>query len=242
MASHSLLLLLLTAVNAGISGSMHCFSMCGGIGTTLGLNSSKKRYVFSYHLGRIISYTALGLILGNILPILGIHSEITDWQIPLRRFSALIIILIGFVMIFDLKPFNLLEKYINKIWQPLAKKVQNFLPIKYHSDALIIGMIWGLLPCGLIYSTLLLAITSGHSLYSGLIMFVFGITTMPSMLIITLFAHKSRIFLHNKLIKIILGIITIGLGISGLYHSQTHNHNNHQQQTPQEIHNYHHHH
>lgn len=205
-----LLLLSLTAFSAGLAGSAHCIGMCGGIGTTLGLHAQHKRYIFSYHAGRLLSYSALGLIAGNLLSLLGVHRYA---QLPLRHLPNAMVVLTGIFMWFEQPPLRFLERHWARLWQPIGRHIQQFLPIKRHSDALLLGLAWGLLPCGLIYSALMLAISSGNTFSAAWVMCCFGLGTLPAMLSLSVLARYGRLYLQHRWLKRALGIGLIGLGL-----------------------------
>lgn len=186
--------------------------MCGGIGASLGLNAQRKRYIPAYHGGRLLSYTLLGMVLGTVLPLLGIHAQMPRWSAALRWFSAIIIILTGIFMLLPTTPLRRLERYGYKVWQPIAKLTRTFIPVRSHSDGFILGLLWGLLPCGLIYSALGLAISSANPLTAALIMLCFGIATLPSMLSVTLFSAAIIKPLTSDVGKIALALTVITLG------------------------------
>lgn len=208
--------LLFSALATGLAGSAHCLGMCGGIGATLGLNAQRKRYVPSYHFGRLLTYAMLGLFLGAILPLLGVNPSQPDWGIYLRLFTATIIIVIGIQIFFDISMLRKLERYGHFIWRPIASLTQHFLPTRSHTDALILGLLWGLLPCGLIYTALGLAISSANPFTALFIMIIFGIGTLPAMLSVTLFSGTVVKTLTQDSSKKTLGIIVIAMGMWSL--------------------------
>lgn len=186
--------------------------MCGGIGASLGLNASHKRFILAYHGGRLLSYTLLGIVLGIVLPLLGIHAHMPRWSAALRWFSAIIIILTGIFMLLPATPLRRLERYGYKLWQPIAKLTRAFIPVRSHSDGFILGLLWGLLPCGLIYSALGLAISSANPFTAALIMLCFGIGTLPSMLSVTFFSAMVIKPLTSDTGKTTLALTIITLG------------------------------
>lgn len=204
--------LLLTALATGLAGSAHCLSMCGSINATLSLNTQHKRHLPSYHLGRLLSYTLLGSLLGLILPFLGLTLHQPKTAHLIRQLTSLLIIATGLYLLFDLTLIRRLERYGLILWKPLARLTQSLLPIQSHSDALLIGLLWGLLPCGLIYTALALAISSANPLIAALIMLSFGIGTLPAMLSISLFSGIILRTLAHSYGKKTLGLFIIALG------------------------------
>ena len=100
-----------------------------------------------------------------------------------------------------------------KKFEPLGRKL---LPVKSPIQALLYGMIWGWLPCGLVYSALLIALAQGQALQGGLFLFIFGLGTLPSLLGAGLFAGKLLKIAHNPKIRAYVGLLLIILAVIGL--------------------------
>lgn len=197
--------ILISAVLTGIAGSGHCIGMCGGIGTTLGLHAQRLPQILLYHTGRLLSYTVLGIVLGCLLPLLGAKPSLPTIGLWLRYVTSLLIIIIGIQLIISTTPLRILEKYGQTLWRPIAKCVQGLLPVRNLSDAFLLGTLWGLLPCGLIYSALGIAISTANPLSAGTIMLCFGIGTLPAMLGITLFSKQIGQWINFLWVRRILG-------------------------------------
>ena len=198
-----------TAFATGLAGSAHCIGMCGGISVSLGLGSMKKRLLPVYHLGRLASYTTLGLVFGSLLPLIGVRAYNAIWGASLRIAAALIMLAIGLQIIFGVNFLRYLERYGSRLWRPLAGLVQSLLPVQTGSDALLLGFLWGLLPCGLIYSALALAVVSGNPLQAGLAMLAFGVGTLPAMLLLGVFSGTLVQALTRDSSRFMLGAIVI---------------------------------
>lgn len=185
------IVLLAPALAMGFLGSPHCMGMCGGIVTAFGISmknlSPQKRgmLIATYHTGRLMSYMALGLIAtifgetvlapfmtGNALPRIVLGLAIV--------FAALLMLGVPFL--------NRLEKVGLGLWNRLAPIRQKVLPMDSLPKALGAGLLWGLLPCGLVYGALVMAMSvaaAGHEPIMGvLFMLAFGLGTLP-MLIMT---------------------------------------------------------
>ena len=195
-----------TAFATGLAGSAHCIGMCGGISVSLGLGSMKKRLLPVYHLGRLASYTTLGLVFGSLLPLIGVRAYNAIWGASLRIAAALIMLAIGLQIIFGVNFLRYLERYGSRLWRPLAGLVQSLLPVQTGSDALLLGFLWGLLPCGLIYSALALAVVSGNPLQA---MLAFGVGTLPAMLLLGVFSGTLVQALTRDSSRFMLGAIVI---------------------------------
>lgn len=188
--------LLLGAFATGLAGSAHCLGMCGGIGVTLGL--SGKKFLPAYHGGRLLSYSLLGLFLGAVLPASGLQAG-SVWP---RILAAVFMLATAAGLLLDRRPMAFLERPARHLWKPVAALTRHFIPTRTASDALILGLLWGFLPCGLIYSAFALALSSAHPLPAALIMLIFGIGTLPAMLAAGIFGgalapwlKRSRVWL-----------------------------------------------
>lgn len=207
----SLFPLLSSAFFTGLAGSAHCLGMCGGISTTLGLHTQRPSHGFAYHAGRLLSYTLLGALLGMILPLLGIHASMGTWGIWLRRCTSVLIAVIGIQQLANYNLWRHVEQYGQHLWKPLAIAVRSFIPVQSVSDAFILGALWGLLPCGLIYAAVSVAITTANPFTASLVMLCFGLGTLPAMLGVTLAAKQIGAGLNHPLTRRALGIVIIAL-------------------------------
>lgn len=204
--------ILLSAFLLGLLGSGHCLGMCGGLSSALGMNSGARagRYIVSYNLGRIFSYSLAGLIVGSLGFWLSKHLAALD---ILRYLAAVMLILLG---LYVGKWFNGLlyfEKLGHKLWpliQPLSKR---FIPVSSVKDAIIVGMVWGWLPCGLVYSALIWASLESNSVASMLIMLCFGLGTLPAMLATGIFAQGFNNFVRKPWFRHAAGALMTLFGI-----------------------------
>ena len=156
--------LFLAAFSMGLFGSPHCLGMCGGIVTAFGLSmqhvsdSKKNGLILTYHLGRLISYSLLGLIAGFVG--VAIFQSIMSNSAP-RIVLGAVLVLIGLAML-GLPLFNQLEKFGMRFWQSLAPIRKKVFPIDSFGKALFAGLLWGFLPCGLVYGALMMAIAGNN--------------------------------------------------------------------------------
>ncbi|MDO4643870.1 MAG: sulfite exporter TauE/SafE family protein [Cardiobacteriaceae bacterium] len=200
---------LLTAFATGIAGSAHCVTMCGGISVSLGLGSMQKRLLPVYHIGRLISYATLGIVFGSLFPLLGIRPENPNWGVGLRIVTALIMGFVGVQIIFGVNLLRRFERYGARLWKPIALFVQTLLPVRSGSDALLLGFLWGLLPCGLIYSALALAVVSSNPLQALFVMCAFGLGTLPAMLLLGVFSGTLMKALISDGSRMFLGFLVL---------------------------------
>ncbi|MFZ3191671.1 MAG: sulfite exporter TauE/SafE family protein, partial [Moraxellaceae bacterium] len=178
-------LLILAALTAGFFGSPHCLGMCGGIVTAFGLSmreqSATQRVLLitSYHAGRLLSYASLGVLAGWIGTTALSPLADTFWP---RGVLAAVLILLGLSML-GLPLLNRLEVIGQWLWQALSPIRQRMFPLNTLPRALGAGLLWGLLPCGLVYGALLLAVSRASVSMGGLMMLAFGLGTLPMLLL-----------------------------------------------------------
>ena len=193
----------------GLLGSLHCVGMCGPIVMALPLTVGEKSKVifqsFVYHLGRITTYAAMGLIMG----LLGWGVLLTGYQnIFSIVLGATLVLMALFSISIEQKLFSI--QLFQKSFNWVKTKLSKALSIRGTASAFKIGLLNGILPCGLVYVALAGALASGHLLSGGLYMMFFGLGTLPMMLGVMVFGHlnKQRFFRFRKLIPV--GLVLFG--------------------------------
>lgn len=222
---------LTAAFVTGLLGSAHCVGMCGGISGLFAVNAAAKSLMtqapkaLAYNLGRIVSYAVLGVIVA----VLGktMVDSIPKLAAPVRLASGLLIILIGLQLAFNWRILAPLENAGAKLWRAVAPTAKGLLPVESVGKALGLGLIWGLLPCGLVYSVLLLAASTADPVGGSLVMLAFGLGTMPAMVATGLSASKLSQFMSRNrvgagLLIVLIGIATIAMPVMKLSGSQDH--------------------
>lgn len=179
------------AFTVGFFSAIHCFGMCGGIVGALSLSLPspvRERpahllgYVLLYNLGRILVYVVLGLLVGAGGQLLGWEIGDELWRQIAGGLAALTLILVGFYLTDWFPQLRRMDRLGDLLWRRLEPLARAVLPIRSHSGALLAGLIWGWLPCGLVYYALFLALPLGAPWKSGLFMLMFGLGTLPAML------------------------------------------------------------
>lgn len=203
------------AFTLGLLSSMHCIGMCGPISLALPIGKfsyiGKIIAVLIYNFGRILTYSTLGLIIA----LFGKYLAPSYLQQDISKFLGIALILAS--ILFIIKPKLLVQdNYFFKIVKrELAKLFQKrTLPV-----LLLIGILNGLLPCAMVYMAIGTSITMDTKLSSVLFMSVFGIGTLPAMLLIGLGGgvwlngFKSKISKVIPYVAIMYGFILILRGL-----------------------------
>lgn len=192
----------LTAITIGLMGSLHCVGMCGPIAMAVPLNNQKTGYrmlgSFNYLFGKSLTYSLLGLFSGAFAKVI----ELTGFQRYMSLFTGIIILLIFFGQ--RLEGRNTGLDRINFKWVSLLKQqFSKFLQEKNLMSAFLIGIINGVLPCGLVYIALAGAVGAGGWWQSMLYMFLFGITTTPFMFLLMIYKNTLSLSLRGFFTKAI---------------------------------------
>ena len=206
---------LISALILGLLGGGHCLGMCGGLMGALSLaipaerRHQRLRLLVAYNAGRILSYTAAGLLLG-----------LAGWALAngplaavLRSIAGLLLIAMGLYLAGWWSGLTRIEALGRGLWRRLQPITRRFMPITSAPRALLLGGLWGWLPCGLVYSTLLWAASQGDALHSAALMFAFGLGTLPVLLATGLAAERLVGLLRRRGVRVAGGLLVILFGL-----------------------------
>lgn len=208
---------LAAALAAGLFGSAHCLGMCAGISGLFALHASvaglarQLPMALAYNGGRLVSYAALGFLVA--IPGSGLVSYAPALAAPVRLLAAAVMILIGLQIAFEFRLLAGLERMGGMLWQGFAPLAKRLLPVTSMPRAVALGLLWGLLPCGLVYSALLLAATRGDAVEGASLMFVFGLGTTPAMVVTGLGAARVSQWMRRRAARVGAGLLIVVLGI-----------------------------
>lgn len=230
---------ILSALGLGFFGSPHCLGMCGGIVMAFGLSmqnaspTKKRLLIATYHLGRLTSYASLGAI-GAIIGAGTLAPLMTNNALP-RLFLGGALIFCALLML-GLPMLKNIEKLGLGLWQKLAPLRAKLFPLDSLPKALAAGLLWGLLPCGLVYGAILVAVGLGATGVTGIglgavFMFLFGLGTLPLLLatqgtvsVLQKFTQKLSFRRAGGVLVLISGLL---VGMHPLLHANHHNHAHH---------------
>ena len=211
--------LVIAAISLGLLGSFHCIGMCGPIALALPVHqySPLKKYlgIFLYNLGRVVTYTFLGVVFGLL-----------GQSFFLGGFQQILSIVIGVLLLLSViftnvkalnttKGLGFIYSFINSVKLQLGnlfnKKGLHFL--------FFIGLLNGLLPCGLVYLGIAGAIATGHYVKGAEFMFYFGIGTVPIMYAVAFLGQFITLKYRNvirKSMPFVVSIMALLLIVRGL--------------------------
>lgn len=212
-----LLPLLLTALALGLLGGGHCIGMCGGLmgAMTLAIPAEDRhgwrlwRVLIGYNLGRILSYTAAGALLGS----LGWLARDAGLGPALRVIAGLLMIAMGLYLANWWAGLTRIEAVGRGLWKYLQPVARKLMPVSHMPQAIALGAVWGWLPCGLVYSTLIWASSQGSAPVSAGLMLAFGFGTLPTLLATGLAAQKMLALLRRRPVRITAAVLVILFGV-----------------------------
>nr|WP_286184641.1 sulfite exporter TauE/SafE family protein [Pantoea sp. Cy-639] len=207
--------LLGSALVLGLLGGGHCLGMCGGLMGALTLaippeqRGRRLRLLLAYNLGRILSYAAAGLLLG----LAGVALASSPLATGLRIVAALLLIAMGLYLAGWWSGLTRIEALGRGLWRHVQPLATRLLPVSSLPRALLLGALWGWLPCGLVYSTLLWAASQGDALHSAALMLAFGLGTWPVLLATGLAAERVGSLLRKRGVRMAGGVLVILFGL-----------------------------
>ena len=207
--------LLLSALILGVLGGGHCLGMCGGLMGALTLaippeqRARRLQLLLAYNLGRICSYALAGLLLG----LAGWALASSPAALALRVVAGLLMIVMGLYLAGWWSGLTRIEALGRGLWRFIQPLTRRFMPVTSLPRALVLGGLWGWLPCGLVYSTLLWAASQGNALHSAALMFTFGLGTLPVLIATGLAAERLTALLRRQGIRMAGGVLVILFGL-----------------------------
>ena len=196
----------------GLLGSFHCVGMCGPI--VLAVPGKSILSKLSYNFGRAITYTLMGAIIGFI----GEGFSLVGWQQALSVAVGVAMLLI--ILFTKYKHFDLpMSGAFEKMWKVSKNKLAPLFKSKSAIAPFFIGLINGLLPCGLVYAALFAAVSMGGVIESAFYMALFGLGTAPLLITLSVFGNILSPALRakfNKSVPYFLGLVAILLILRGL--------------------------
>jgi sulfite exporter TauE/SafE len=195
----------------GFLGSVHCVGMCGPLALSLpGGDQLPARFLLDrllYNLGRAVTYTLLGALVGT----LGYAAALVGAQQAISIGIGILMILAA-VVPWVSRQVRWLEQapsaFLSRVTEPMGRLYRS----GGFGAMLIIGLLNGLLPCGFVYAALATALTAGSVVGSMTFMAAFGLGTLPAMLAVSLLGRLAGTAWRTRLQR----LVPVGLALVGL--------------------------
>ncbi|PUE03140.1 MAG: hypothetical protein C3L25_00290 [Candidatus Sedimenticola endophacoides] len=214
------------AFTVGLFSSLHCIGMCGGIigALSYGLSPEVRRqagrmaiYLLALSAGRVLSYALAGALLGSMGEVLQGVAGSGQVHLWLRWAAALIMVLIGMHIAGWLPRLAMIERLGVPLWARLEPLGRRLMPVQTPGRAVAYGMLWGWLPCGLVYTMLLSAVGQTGAVGGAVYMLVFGLGTLPGVLLTGLLAGKLYQFARRPYLREMVGSLVMLMGLVTLW-------------------------
>ncbi len=216
----------LGALLMGLFGALHCIGMCGSIMGVLTFSLPPRirerpatllGYLLWYSAGRLLSYALAGGLAGAFgAGVLVAVSPRYGHRLLLLT-ATLIMLAAGFHLAGWFPGLARIEKAGAPVWKKLEPLGRKLLPVDRPWQALLYGMVWGWLPCGLVYSALFIALAQGNFAGGMVFMALFGVGTLPAVLLTGVFAERFLRLAQNPRMRMYAGLLLIVLALATLY-------------------------
>jgi hypothetical protein len=202
----------------GLLGGVHCAGMCGGIVAALSGQVGGRRLPLhlAYNGGRVLSYAlagalagaagSVGLLLDGVLPV----------QLALYVLANVMLIGLGLYLAGVSSVVAWIERLGMALWRRIQPLTRSLLPADTLPRALGLGLLWGWLPCGLVYAVLTTALLTGDALDGAAIMAAFGLGTLPNLLLAGLALRRVTAATRARPLRVAAGGLVLGFGLYGL--------------------------
>jgi uncharacterized protein len=215
-------MLLVSAALMGFLGGAHCVLMCGGVVamtcSALPLNRKSRPiaqvpYVLSYNAGRIISYAVAGAIVGALGSMFVQIAPIARLQLGLRLGAGVTMLLVGWYVAGFGPALRWMERAGQPLWKHMAPLARRLVPVRSPMHALALGLLWGWMPCGLVYAALASSLTAGSLLGGAGTMAAFGLGTLPALVAMGSGAALVARVARAPLVRRVAGLAMLAFGM-----------------------------
>jgi sulfite exporter TauE/SafE len=241
---NDLMPLLVTAFMTGLLGGVHCVSMCGGIVAALPVRRPQAAATFpvpvvsfnsalsathslssllAYNAGRLGSYAVAGALAGMVGSAALLFGQVRPLQHAGYLVANIFLMALGLYLAGVLPAFANIERLGGQLWRRLAPRAAQTLsppwaPTVSHTQrAFFTGALWGWVPCGLVYSNLIVAMTSGSSTNGAALLLTFGLGTLPNLLLAGVAAQQLRRWMQQIWVRRGAGAVIVMFGLWGLW-------------------------
>jgi len=208
---------------AGLGGGVHCAAMCGPlVGIACGAHRGGQgggrwlRQALAYNAGRVSTYVIAGALTGAIGATgLALRGEPLTQQMVLAAMSVSLIVLAAYMA--GIAPLvRAIEAAGGAAWRRIQPYSRWFLPANTPARAFGLGLVWGWLPCGMVYVALIAALTTADPLHGALVMAAFGLGTLPNLLALSAWFQYVANLARGRLLRTLVAAAIAGMGILGI--------------------------
>ena len=220
------MLSILIGFSIGLMGGAHCLGMCGGVmgALTMAVNKDQRGQrmviIAAYNIGRILSYVFIALLFYALIDRIENYFALYF----MRVVAGILLIAMGLYLADWWRGLVYLEKAGAHLWRLLQPLSQQLVPVDKPGKAILLGMIWGWLPCGLIYSALAYSATANSAFGAAAIMFSFALGTLPAVVLGSVMMEALMGVLRHRGLRTVMALLLIVFGMLTLYAALGHSH------------------
>lgn len=219
----------------GLLGGVHCVGMCGGIVGAFAVATPRRAFpvpvasaaslpstiadsgvrVLAFNAGRIGSYAVAGALaglLGSIPALINVAAV----QTVAYWLANLMLVLLGLTLMNAWHGLARIEAIGRGLWRHVQPLMRRLLPVHNPVQALALGALWGWVPCGMVYSVLMTALLTGSAAHGALVMFAFGLGTLPLLFTLGVAGTSIQPFLQRRAVRNAAGVLVLAFGVLGL--------------------------
>ncbi len=231
MSSISLLPIFLV----GLLGGVHCVGMCGGIVSAFAVATPRRPFpvavtaaarlpaafadsgvrVLAFNAGRIGSYMIAGALAG-LLGSIPAMIQLATWQTAAFWLANLMLVALGLTLMNAWHGLSRLEALGQFAWRRMQPLMRRLLPVQSPLQALMLGGLWGWVPCGMVYSVLTTALLTGSPAQGALVMLAFGLGTLPLLFTMGIAGTALQARLQQRPVRVAAGLLVLAFGLLGL--------------------------
>jgi len=220
----------------GLLGGVHCVGMCGGIVGAFSVATPRRSFpvpvltqsagvsvaaagalrVLAFNAGRIGSYLIAGALVG-VLGSIPVMMNIAILQRGAYWLANLMLVALGLTLMNAWHGLSRLEAIGQWVWRQIQPLIRRCLPVETAWQALVLGGLWGWVPCGMVYSVLMTALLTGSAWQGASVMLAFGLGTLPLLFSMGLLGRRMQAGLHMPLLRTFAGSLVLVFGLLGLY-------------------------
>jgi len=209
----------LALLATGFLSGVHCMGMCGGIACAFSARGGGVSRQLAFNFGRIASYAAAGAGAGLLGSAGAWAAGAAPAQTALYVLANVMLVLVGLHLAGAGRLLGGIEALGAPLWARLQPLAARLLPARSPPQAFAAGLVWGWLPCGLVYGALAAAAFAGGPANGALAMLAFGLGTLPNLLAAGLAAARLRAFTARRAVRLAAGGVVFGFGAVGLAHA-----------------------
>lgn len=202
----------ITPLMIGFFSGFHCVAMCGGLCAAICHNQNTRQTLLT-NLGRVFTYTLLGALFAGLVQGASLQLDLGSWGLFLRLVMGVMLIITGLVMVLKDKAKWLVIQKPLPFWPKVSNKLKKIQQSNSTAAVFFKGMLWGMIPCGLLYGMLLIAATTADLYRGASFMLFFGLGTVLPLLVSQVLMKKLIASQQAVWLRSIAGIFVMLLGL-----------------------------